>query len=82
MKGRSNSVTTNSSPKDVMQAFKNFCKRRSKRAMSPKTLDRYEQINDALFRKYGLKLDSVDLIFLAFIYSLYFQDNLKFGTIL
>ena len=61
MKGRSNSLTTNSSPQEVMQAFKNFCKRRSKRAMSPKTLDRYGQVLDVLFRKYGLQLGTVDL---------------------
>ncbi len=61
MKGRSNSLTTNTSPQEVMQAFKNFCRRRSKRAMSPKTLDRYEQVIDVLFRKYGLRLDSVNL---------------------
>jgi len=29
--------------------------------MSPKTLDRYGQVLDVLFRKYGLQLDSVDL---------------------
>jgi len=61
MKGRSNSLTTNSSPQEVMQAFKNFCKRRSKRAMSPKTLDRYGQVLDVLFRKYGLQLDTVNI---------------------
>ncbi|MDF1540364.1 MAG: hypothetical protein P1Q69_15825 [Candidatus Thorarchaeota archaeon] len=61
MKSRSNSLTTNSSPQEVVQAFKNFCKRRSKKAMSQKTLDRYEQVIDVLFRKYGLQLDTVDL---------------------
>ena len=61
MKGRSKSLTTNNSPQEVMQALKNFCKRRSKRAMSPKTFDRYEQVLDVLFRKYGLQLDSLDL---------------------
>jgi len=61
MKGRSNSLTTNNSPQEVMEAFKNFCKRRSKRAMGPKTLDRYGQVLDVLFRKYGLQLDSIDL---------------------
>jgi integrase len=61
MKGRSNSLTTNTAPQEVMEAFKNFCKRRSKRAMSPKTLDRYGQVLDVLFRKYGLQLDSIDL---------------------
>jgi integrase len=61
MKGRSNSLTSNASPQEVMQAFLNFCKRRSKRAMSPKTLDRYGQVLDVLFRKYGLQLDTVDL---------------------
>jgi len=30
--------------------------------MSTKTLDRYEQVLDVLTRKYGLRLDSVDLI--------------------
>ncbi len=62
MKGRSNSLTSNTSPQEVIQAFKNFCKRRSKRAMSPKTLERYEQVIDVLFRKYGLQLDSVHII--------------------
>jgi len=61
MKSVSNSLTSNSSPQEVMQAFLNFCRRRSKKAMSPKTLNRYEQVIDVLFRKYGLRLDSVDL---------------------
>ncbi len=60
MKGRSNSLTSNASSQEVMQAILNFCKRRSKRAMSPKTLDRYGQVLDVLFRKYGLQLDSID----------------------
>ncbi len=62
MKDRKTSLTSNTSPQEVMQAFKNFCKRRSKRAMSPRTLDRYEQVIDVLSRKHGLRLDSVDLL--------------------
>ena len=61
MKGRSNSLTSNTSPQEVVEAFKNFCKRRSKKAMSPKTLDRYEQVIDVLSRKHCLRLDSIDL---------------------
>jgi hypothetical protein len=65
MKGRSNSLTTNASSQEVMQTFLNFCKRRSKRAMSPKTLDRYGQVIDVLFRKYGLHiLPDLGVVFL------------------
>ncbi len=53
MKGRSNSLTSNTSPQEFMQAFKSICKHRSKRVMSLKTLDRYGQVLDVLFRKYA-----------------------------
>jgi hypothetical protein len=62
MKGFRTSLTSSTSPQEVMQASKNFCKRRSKRAKSPKTLDRYEQGLGVLIRKYGLRLDTVDLV--------------------
>ena len=62
VKARSNSLTIDTSPEKVMKAFLNFCRRRSKKTMSQKTLDRYEQVIGVLFRTYGLQLDSVDLL--------------------
>lgn len=61
MKGHRNTPMDNDSPEEVLDAFKNFCRRRSKRAMSHNTLGRYEQAADVLSRKHGLRLGRVDL---------------------
>lgn len=46
---------------DIIDRFKDFCCRRSSRAMSDRTLKRYGDIIDVLSRHHSLPLDSVDL---------------------
>lgn len=60
MKGRQNSPMGNDSVEEVLDAFKDFCRRHSKRAMNPNTLRRYEQVIDVQSKKYGFLLDRAD----------------------
>lgn len=46
---------------DVLERFADFCRRRSRRQMSEKTLVRYVQVIDTLNRKHGLSLEVVDI---------------------
>lgn len=46
---------------DFIDKFKDFCSRRSSRAVSPATLKRYGDIIDVLSRHHALPLDSVTL---------------------
>lgn len=61
MKGRQSAPMGNDSVEEVLDAFKDFCRRRSKRAMNPNTLRRYEQVIDVQSKKYGFLLDRADL---------------------
>ena len=59
-------MTTETSTKgkatsDILDRFKDFCRRRSSRAVSDTTLKRYGDIIDVLSRHHSLPLDSVDL---------------------
>jgi integrase len=59
-------MTTETSTKgkatsDIIDRFKDFCRRRSSRAVSDTTLKRYGDIIDVLSRHHSLPLDSVDL---------------------